>query len=58
MSKHLTRYLGWTITDEPYPGARPITGRWRAERFGVGLGANTYEQLIRMIEVKTKESSW
>jgi len=56
--KQYDRYLGWSITDEPYPGARPVTGKWRAERYGVGLSAGSYEALIRMIEVKEKESRW
>lgn len=42
-------YRGWKITDHG-EGYHPVTGRWRAERHGVGMGANTEEMLLRMID--------
>ena len=45
-------YRGWYVT---YDSTRPVTGRWRAERFGVGMCNNSKESLIRMIDVKSKE---
>ena len=43
---------GWSIT---YSAARPVTGQWRAARFGVGMCANSREALIRMIDVNNAE---
>jgi hypothetical protein len=47
------RYMhnGWYIKDMGY-GYHPITGRWRASRHGVGMGANTERMLLRMIAKK------
>ena len=41
------RVNGWTIDDNC---ARPITGRWRATRYGVDLYANDREALLAAIE--------
>lgn len=46
-------YKGWRYD---YDEARPVTGRWRATRFGVGMCAGTLEQLLRMID-RVKEAS-
>lgn len=46
-------YQGWRYD---YSRSRPVTGAWRATRFGVGLCANTEELLLRMIAVKNRES--
>ena len=47
---------GWKITYNPN---RPVTGTWRAERFGVGLSAGNKEQLLRMIDTKNlDEREW
>ncbi len=48
----MLQHLGWSIQYKP--GA-PITGRWQAKRFGVGMCAGTREALFRMIEVKNSE---
>ena len=48
----MTEYRGWTIT---YSAARPVTGLWRAEQFGVGMCAGTEAALKRMIDVKVTE---
>jgi len=45
-------YRGWYITYDP---TRPVTGTWHAERFGVGMGNNSKESLVRMIDTKIKE---
>lgn len=45
-------YKGWAIGLSPQ---RPVTGQWRATRFGVGLCAGTKPELIRMIDVKNAE---
>jgi len=46
------RYKGWLVS---FSHNAPVTGKWRAERFGVGMCAGTAEQLQRMIDVKTEE---
>lgn len=45
-------YRGWIIT---FSENRPITGQWRAERFGVGLCNNSLESVKRMIDKKKEE---
>lgn len=50
--KDLGLYKGWRVT---YDKTRPVTGTWRAERFGVGVCNNSEESLLRMIDVKNKE---
>ena len=45
-------HKGWNIW---YYGEHPVTGRWRAVRFGVTMGAGTFDQLIRMIDVRVTE---
>ncbi len=42
-------YRGWTVNEGP---SAPVTGRWRALRFGVGMCANTRALLLRMIDSK------
>lgn len=42
---------GWHIT---YDRDRPVTGVWRAERFGVGMCAGNQEAIVRMVETKEK----
>jgi len=42
-------YRGWLIT---YSAARPVTGKWRAERAGVGMGAGSEDALYRMINTR------
>ncbi len=46
------RHKGWEINYNP---SRPVTGVWRAERFGVGMCAGTFDALIRMIDTKIAE---
>jgi hypothetical protein len=53
MLKNGDNYKGWRIT---FSDSRPVTGKWRAERFGVGLSANDAELLKRMIDTRPK--SW
>lgn len=48
----MNEYRGWHTT---YSEARPVTGRWRAERFGVGLSAGSRDALLRMIDQKVEE---
>lgn len=43
---------GWTITYDP---TAPVTGRWRAVRFGVGMCANDQAMLKRMIDAKIRQ---
>lgn len=40
------RLQGWLLT---HHASDPITGRYRATRFGVGICAGTYEELVSMI---------
>ncbi len=49
------RYKGWTIYQGP---SHPVTGLWRAVRFGVGMGHNTLEGLQRMIDRRVAEEPW
>jgi hypothetical protein len=35
-------YKGWTIQNEP---SAPVTGRWKAYRYGVRIGASTLDML-------------
>ena len=49
--KNGQRYKGWMVS---FSSIRPITGRWRAERFGVGMCAGTSQQLQRMIDLKVQ----
>jgi hypothetical protein len=43
-------YKGWTIRY-----GSTITGAYRANRYGVGLGNSTLESVRKMIDVKNKE---
>lgn len=45
-------YKGWVITYNP---SLPVTGKWRAEQFGVGMCAGTKEAIKRMIDAKVLE---
>jgi len=45
-------YLGWTIFFDP---TKPVTGNYRARKWGVGLCAGSYEALIRMIRNKEED---
>lgn len=45
-------YQGWHY-DHSFD--RPVTGRWRAERHGVGLCADNLESLKAMIRTKNAE---
>lgn len=47
-------YLGWEIT---HNDSRPVTGTWRAERFGVGMCAGDKALLMRMIDTKVREEN-
>ena len=49
MNKMASTYWGWKIT---YRDLRLVTGKWRAERFGVGMCAGSAESLKRMIDLK------
>lgn len=46
-------YGGWKYS---YNHSLPVTGRWRAERFGVGMCAGTEEALKRMIDAKNEQT--
>lgn len=46
-----TYYRGWDYAHFP---DNPITGRWCATRFGVGMSAGTEEQLKRMIDQRVQ----
>jgi hypothetical protein len=46
------KYKGWTIT---FNENRPVTGTWRAERFGVGMCASSLESLQHMIDIRVRE---
>lgn len=50
--KRPERYHGWWIT---FNITRPLSGQWRAEKFGVGMCNSSYEALIRMIEQRFKD---
>ena len=47
--KNIWSYRGYKITKQPNG---PVTGLYRAERFGVSLGAGTKEALLYMIYLK------
>ena len=46
-------YNGWRITFNP---ALPVTGRWRAERYGVGMCSNSEISIRRMIDAKNMQA--
>ena len=46
-------YNGWHITYNPN---LPITGQWRAERFGVGMCNNSLESIKRTILNKIEQA--
>tara|TARA_R110000737_G_scaffold346362_1_gene376042 strand:- start:2398 stop:2619 length:222 start_codon:yes stop_codon:yes gene_type:complete len=65
MKDYQRHYWGWDISGPSYDEydefIGPVTGAWRAKRFGVGMGANTYEMLLSMIQTKVleeQESGW
>ena len=45
-------YKGWCIT---YNEARPVIGRWKAERYGVSICAGKEEVLKDMIDQRIKD---
>lgn len=45
-------YRGYKIVHNP---SAPVTGRWRGERFGVGLCNGTKEELLRCIDRRLEE---
>jgi hypothetical protein len=47
-------YKGWAVT---YIAHRPVTGTWRAERFGVGMCASTSDAIKRMIDARAREEN-
>ena len=47
------QYKGWTIRRDD---DAPVTGRWRADRHGVGMCNNTVERIIRMVDVRDAEA--
>lgn len=53
MTKTPDFYRGYTITHNVNA---PVTGRYRGVRFGVGLGADSWEALKRMIDVRIHEA--
>lgn len=42
-------YKGWLISYNPN---NPVTGTWRAERFGVGMCHNSEAAVKRMVDYK------
>lgn len=48
----MVSYRGWQIR---YDGAAPVTGRWRATRFGVGMCAGSEALLRRMIDQRVED---
>ena len=49
----IRNYLdGWLIVCH---SNGPVTGRWRATRFGVGMCAGNYEDLVTMIRARASE---
>lgn len=42
-------YKGWKLS---FSSTRPITGQWRAERFGVCMCASTRGALVNMIDTR------
>jgi hypothetical protein len=47
-----SNYKGWTIT---YDANRPVTGTWRAERYGVGVCHNSLEGVKRLVDAKIED---
>jgi len=46
------KYRGWNIWRGP---DHPITGQWRADRFGIRMGNTTREGLLRMIDLRVED---
>ena len=46
------KYREWTIT---YSDARPVTGRWRAERFGVGVSSKSEEGVKKLVDYRIEQ---
>lgn len=46
-------YRGWEIS---YDAGRPFTGRWRADRYGVGMCNNSEYSIMRMVDRKVFEA--
>jgi hypothetical protein len=53
MTMAIHYYRGWHYVDQG-PNA-PVTGRWRAQRHGVGMCANNEALLKRMIDTRVNE---
>lgn len=49
LTPRLTTRFGWNVYDNG-PDHHPITGRFRAWRYGVALGSGTLPELLRMID--------
>lgn len=47
-------YRGWRCWEDM---SRPVTGRWRAERRGVGLCGGTQAAVCRMIDRRCDEEA-
>ena len=45
-------YRGWKTY---YDRNAPVTGRYRAKRYGVGMCAGTADALMRMIDAKREQ---
>jgi hypothetical protein len=45
-------YRGWTIT---WSASRPVTGTYRAERFGVTLSASSRAAIERMVDQRIRD---
>jgi hypothetical protein len=48
----VTNISGWHIYEDQ---SAPVTGRWKAVRYGVRMGANTYEMLVSMIRQREED---
>ena len=56
ITSKLTTRAGWNVYDNG-PDHHPITGRFRAWRYGVALGHPTLDGLLAMIDAKSKDES-
>ena len=45
-------YRGWFIG---YNAWNPVTGVYHANRFGVGICANSYESILKMVDARVEE---
>lgn len=51
LTARLTSRAGWNVYDNG-PDHHPATGRFRAWRYGVSMGASTLPALLEMIDAK------